>query len=321
MEVIKDCIIHNSKCKVGSVVASSRISYFLSELFQSPLIDCTATMSKYDDVQFDTIYYVNSPSAFCKKEFLEWIADKIAHCRKVVWIQNEITVYPPTQVRNVLAERPELIFETWSNIPTIPKKRIGLRTWVKFPLNATHYINWNQLTYEPTPFNPDIEKVEGLMYYGAFRNDRVHMFERYFAVDAPYPIHISTAARSMDKFLDINPFVEEVPPLENLISDIQPYKMTVYIEDHLTNKYYNSPANRFYECLSAGVPQVFDETSINTFNTAGYDISNYVVTSPKDVAEKLNHWSEIRECQLKDWSRPYKEDLIKQVKEIYDSQN
>lgn len=320
-KVLRDCIIHNSKCIEGSVVASARIAFFLQDLWGIPLIDTLTKAKEYEDTEFETLYYVNSPSAFCKPEFLHWVASKAMTCKKIIWIQNEITVYPPTQVRKILYTDHPLKFETWSNIPELPPHRVNIASWARFPMKCTQYVNWNKLTYCPVENPKPVLHPNMLLYYGAFREGRLDMFEKYLNTNPYYNVAVSAAPRAMEKFLDINPIAEDFGPFANLIAEIQQFPMAIYIEDELTNRFYNSPANRFYECLSAGVAQIFDASCVQNFNIAGYNISDYVVNDPSEVPDKLADYQSIASQQCADWRRDYKTELIEQVKELYDSEN
>jgi len=312
---MKSYIVHLTKCVKGSTVASSRIALYLSDLLKLPLLHEPEDFIDLDK-EVDTIYLVNSMSAFSK--ILNELADLARGCRRVVFIQNDYTIYPPTQLRRVFIERDDIIVERWSTVPQLPEEWAKKKIWVKIPMKATHYVNWNMLTYDPLPLIPKnkcASDTSCLFYYGAYRKDREHLFKKYFE-DAIYPIEISASSKAFSKFLDLNYEIEEVPVLKNLIGNIAHYGTTIYLEDAESNDIYCSPANRFYECLSAGIAILFDKSSIPTMSTAGYNIRPYVVDSQEDVKKMLPNWFNISKEQS-EWRYDFRKILNCQIEKAY----
>lgn len=307
-------IVHLTKCVPGSTVVSSRIALYLSKLLELPLLHTPEDFESYKTV--DTIFLINSMSAF--SNILYELADLAKNCRRVVFIQNDYTIYPPTQLRRVFIERSDIIVERWSTIPKLPEDWSKKKIWVKIPMEANHYINWNMLTYDPIPLvdAKTISNTDSVFYYGAYRQDRKHLFIKYFE-DSIYSLFISASSKAFNKFFDLNFDIEEVPVLKNLISDMSQYGTTLYLEDAMSNEIYCSPANRFYECLSAGIAMLFDKSSVETMAIAGYDVRPYVVNSQTDVQNRLKDWYEISLEQSKIWRKDYSSELENQIKAAY----
>jgi hypothetical protein len=77
--------------------------------------------------------------------------------------------------------------------------------------------------------------------------------------------------------------------MSNVFAQYGMFSDTIYIEDKFTHTNYNSPANRFYECLSTGVYIHFDFSCLLTFNKAGIDIKPFIVDGHKDIENKLHN--------------------------------
>ncbi len=298
-------VISFLKCDRRTTVASVRIASFISETLQIPIIDRDPVTID----PFDTLIIVNGPSAFLP--WVEQLAELVEKCKRVIWVMNDYTIYPPTQVRTVFKARPEIVVETWSAVPKLPLKWEKLAVWVKIPLTATHYINWNRLTYEQLPL--DTPTKTGLFYYGAFREGRRDFFEKYLDTDL-YPVFVSCSLKAQEKFTDLNDQIQLLTPW-TAPSDLQQFQATLYMHDEFSSEFYTSPANRFYECLGAGIAQLFESSTVGAMREAGYDISPYIVSSPELLSARLAEWNVIRQEQVKRWSADYRgqlrEELIK----------
>ena len=301
-----DCVLHLTKCPETSSVVSTKIARYLSELLGLPLVDRAGMVANYENVLF-----VNSMSAFC--DFLPEVAEIIGRCKRMVWCQNDYTVYPPTQVRKIY--RDDLLVDRWSTIPQLPEEWSKLKIWTKVPMKATRYVNWNLLTYDPLPFKDPTEK--GIFYYGAYRLDREHLFQKYFEFKKLYPISISASNKAMKKFLELNMLIDDLKTFKRLVPEMQQFATTLYLEDADSNEIYCSPANRFYECLSAGVAMLFDVSSVNTMEVAGYDVRPFVVERVADVENAMKNWKDIRNRQRILWADNYREQLEGMILEAY----
>lgn len=304
-------VIHMTKCKPSSTVASTRIARFIADTLAVPLHDTVDTLCKLKPVR--RVILVNGPSAFCEEGMLELLGEIVDNCEHFVWCMNDYTIYPPTQVRAVLPTVDRV--SNWSTVPSLEKGTYQTRkTYMRIAdTNNIKYINWNSLTYKPVPL-PE-EYRGGLFYYGAFRQYRQQDFNEYFAPEATYPIVISTTKQASVKFEDINPNITFIPPFVN---NEMPPMASLYIEDKESHELYCSPANRFYECLAAGVPIFFDAKCVPTMETAGYDVSPWKVRDRKHLGAMIElNPREIAKIQRRDWGqRDYVGELTSRLKEL-----
>lgn len=321
----KSCVVSFLKCDGRSIIASVRIAKFIAEELDLPLIDRDPSKDWSEvnperlpdpDHNFETLIIVNGPSAFLP--WVDELARMVQRAKRVIWVMNDYTIYPPTQVRKVFNERHDLEVQLWGTLPDLPSKWKSLAVWTRFPSTADAYVNWNMLTYELLPFVEPT--VDGLYYYGAFRDGRKLEFSKYFATNK-YRVKISTSNRAEEKFEDIFDYTDtkfEFHPKWKSFSDFQKFKMTLYIHDKFSTQHFCSPANRFYECLSAGVAMVFDESCVDTFlkDTFHIDVRPYVVKNATEIQEKLLFWKRIREEQRAKWSHDYLADLKAVVKKV-----
>jgi hypothetical protein len=273
-----------------------QIAFYLAEKLQIPLV-CDKNWEDYEacdrasshGAQYDTIYLVSGAFGFCS--FRQFIIGAVQRCKRLVYVQNDFTCPPPSQIKRLLPSVP--VKERWCNIPRFDKDDGS-----GFPQETT-YVNWNQLTWDPQPLVKPT--VPGLMYYGAMREGRRKYFDKYFETDL-YPVTVSCSARAMKKWHEEYPTVD-TEPLFDSFYDLQEYTATLYIEDELTHTQFNSPANRFYEAVSAGVPMLFDKKSVGTFEKAGISVydNGWIVDGPDDVRDALDRSHEIQVAQRAAW--------------------
>ncbi len=215
---------------------------------------------------------VNSPMLYVDKHYRNAIFSAIEKALEVavpvVYLQNDYTIDPPTPIRRNRAFVPY-----WTNHPKDMAK-----------CRESQYMNWNSLSYVggAPPFAPD-SYGDYLVYWGACRNGRRESFDRYFT--SPHQrvqrlIFCSASAqKKFTTFADTSIIYADPAPLPNITAA----GVSLYLEDSTTHNDYHSPGTRFYEALSAGMPQLFDAKCANTFKTAGFDISAWTVESYADV--------------------------------------
>ena len=104
----------------------------------------------------------------------------------------------------------------------------------------------------------------------------------------------------------------------NLVGTIGQFQFTVYSHDDMPTGTAVTPANRFYECLSAGVLMFFDHETKPSFDRMGIDISPWIVASQEDIAEKMLNYKQLRQLQNdKLRNRNYLKELEKEFADIY----
>lgn len=190
-------------------------------------------------------------------------------------------------------------------------------TWSTVQRPGTQYVNWNVLTWmppqqwrKPLPWVAPLK--QGILYYGAYREGRVPYFKAYLRGDR-YPVTISSF-RGVPAFRALLGSRPRYIAALRTPTQIPEWQATVYMEDTFSHTTYCSPANRFYECLQLGMPQLFDVASANTMRLAGYDIGDYVVADAKEVKFRLQYAEVIRQNQRRAWHRNYETELRSQVR-------
>lgn len=295
-----NAVIHLTKCKPNSMIASARIARFISAQTGADLVDC----AELAEPKYKTLFIVNGPMAF--SDFLPEIAEMVNNCERIIWVQNDIIIKPPTtDPTKTRAESPfrkafaayGKPLDYWTTLPSMVKT------------DGSAYINWNMLTYDPITQRETTN--DSLLYYGAFRDDRSYYFHKYLATNL-YNVTVSAPVMASKKFLALNPRIALAKPFTKLIEDISGYACTLYAEDTKSHKVYCSPANRFYECLSAGIPMLFDKNSASTLSQAGYDVGPYTVTSDRDILSKMQSLDSIR-AEQSEWRRDYRTELTDQL--------
>lgn len=308
-----DVVVHASSIAQGKTsVASANIAKWLAEYLD---IELVSRGGRFKHARYSTIFYVNSMGAFAEPELRTELAFMVKHCDTMVWIQNDYHIQPISQVQKVLRER------GWAH--NCPFRDLhNPVTWTTTPDQITPgsrstYVNWNQLTWCPTPRTRIItagrrKTKNALFYFGACRPGRTEYFKKYF-VDPPYDAEIMSTTTEKYRELGVT-----VPLLNgrntNIISIASGYRAALYIEDEYSHTTYCSLANRFYEYLSAGVAILFDVSCINTLEKAGLKSwENYIVEKPEDIPAKLRMAKSIALRQQTYWTKPFIKLLCKQV--------
>lgn len=329
-------IVHMTPCKPNSTIASARVARFMLETLNKgadhptdhfTLVDTlqTAEMAVLLNGSVDTLFIVNGPMAFC--DFLPALADLVRRSKKVVFVQQDYTIMPPSATGS--AETPfRKVF-----------RDLGLRPifWTTVQKNVQtgwdRYINWNQLTYDPQPLKPLVgpspaasdpedeprfHQEPVLMYYGAYREKREPMFIKYFH-NAPYIVSVSTTALRGKKFKMIDPDIQIVEPFTGL-GNMPKCSASLYIEDPKSSKEFHSPANRFYELLSAGIPIFFEESTLKMLGQASIvPDPDWVVKRPQELYSKLNSLDldAMRQQQRDKWHADYVGQLRQRVQDLW----
>lgn len=286
----------------NTMIASARIARFVKSKLKTCgalLIDdkekARTFLAKPPNKNFD-LFVVNGPPAFCS--FREEIAEMVKRCRRWIWIQNDYTIYPPSQVNKVARER------GWVN----DKGHIQPQAyWTTIPARVTRpqdrYINWNALTFQPNQGAREGRR-NGFIYYGAFRGNREERFIQYL----PHDAIISAPSRAQKRFAEIG-FFTFVPPMEHLLTDLRKYQATAFIQDERSDKKFMSLPNRFYECLTAELCQFVSAESVPSLETAGYTVDlKWVVEDHSEISARMRNARRIANAQSEAWYRIAEQD-------------
>ena len=302
----------------NSMVASVRIARWLEKLMGIPLV----WQDEIGDMKdLDYLIIVNGAYGFSK--VLEPLSRAILGAKHVIWVQNDYTIIPPrtdgeaaSPFRKAFVTRKQRGQENTIFWSTCEK-------WYERP--GSHYVNWNQLTFDED-YDPRVvamrrkKATDTLFYYGSFRDgsgksSRVPLFDRYFRAPTVKTVVSSPA----DKFAERYPNITTEPAIPSglFYTVIGSHGLGLYIEDRKSSEEYHSPANRFYEMLSAGLPMVFMPESGGMLRKASFNPEPYQVAKHSDIKRMMENREDIGKMQREDWVKSsdyFRKNLLSQLK-------
>lgn len=298
------------KVSTDSMIASVRIARFLAKTLR---VDVCWDESVAEE-PLDVLVIVNGAFAFAGNTLLAALGTAIVSAGRVVWIQNDWTIIPPKDESN--AESPfRAAFRTrrltgmspvdyWTTVEVM--SRAGERSPLGHALGAgSAYVNWNALTFDPVrhtyaipPKHP--KHRDELIYYGSFRKDRVKYFDRYFR-EPKTALRISCPNRKFTESYAHELLRHEGKITEPMSIWLHRRGLGLYLEDTKSHSEFHSPANRFYEMLSAGLPMVFQPEAERMMGRAGYPVGDFVVWNALGVPAKMEMRDQIRQTQMESW--------------------
>lgn len=283
----------------GSIVASVRIGKLVSEIIDAPLIS-DLEIKEYLDEPLDNLLIVNGAYAFCR--CLSELGALIRRARRVVWLQNDYTIITPKAESN--AESP--FRKAFRERHAAGLSPVDYWTTVQKNISLTKfssYVNWNCLTFDE---GADEKTATGgdLFYYGSYRQFRQSEFDRYFT-SSMVPVTISNPGlKGVNKFeqrYKSEQIVHMTKIEGSLTPELRRHGAGLYIEDKLSHSEFHSPANRFYEMLSAGLPMIFQPECGSMMRKAGYDPSLWLASSSLEVRRAFDRRVSIGREQRDAW--------------------
>lgn len=292
----------------NSMIASARIARFVAEVLDVPLV-WDESIRK---TRWDLLILVNGAFSFCNVR--DDVAVAVRKARRIVWIQNDYAIYPP--VHDGVAEstfRRAFVRREEKGLP-----RMDLWTTIEERVDQTkysRYVNWNMLTALNRPLYIDPHARDDLFYYGSWRQYRDKSFDRFFA-GKKMDVTISSASK---KFVERYPhaYIAGMVPRDEFYHELNMHGFGLYIEDARSHKQFHSPANRFYEMLSAGLPMLFEPESRTMLKKAGFDPKEFIVRNQRDVRGLLGSRRAIADIQRDAWWRDFRGELTDRVLSVY----
>lgn len=281
-----------------SIVASNRIATYLSTMLKLPIIHDASIADK----DLDTLIMVNGAFPFCKH--LADLSRAIRTAKQLVWVQNDYTIaLPPPDSKGSTPFRAAFRQRALNGLP-------NTHFWTTIKSNVTRtdksaYVNWNALTFSTEKFTHTRVPIpeSTLFYYGAYRVERVPYFDRFFAKPVLSTVIASSSPRFAARYPDCA--IEPAIPEHDLYHKLSRQGLGLYIEDARSHRDFHSPANRFYEMLSAGLPMVFQHESVPMLTSAGIKhVEDFVVSSSYNLGSAYAQRAKIRERQHKLWWSP-----------------
>lgn len=287
------------------VTVSNRVAKWLSDLMRWPL---TWREDQLPTEPLDVLVLVGGTYTFCK--CLQQTAPMIERAERIIWLQNDYTVYPPiddgaaqSPFRRAFVRRREqgkAPVDYWTTCREYADKTPQSRL-----------INWNQLMWKPDvgSWSPD---GEDLFYYGSYRKDREVYFDKYF-LNPTVPVWVSAMGKKFDKYRSDKVYVEDRTPLNRFFVELGRHGLGLYIEDRRSHVRYHSPSSRFYEMLSAGLPMVFDSHCEGMLKRAGVNTEQFQVSVPSQLPRLMERRHEMGVMQRDMWWKDYRSELTLQV--------
>lgn len=300
----------------NSIIASVKLTKFLSTVLELPIYE---KLGPPVPTGLDLLVIVNGAYAFAGKDVLEQLGAAIDTAKRVVWVQQDYTVIPPkdegsaeSPFRKAFRDRHArgaAPVDYWTTCESYSKEGRAPTGHICGP--GSRYMNWNILT-----FDPDLEFVnvadrafhDSMIYYGSYRvisssnrKDRAPYFRRYFTA----PQVKTTISCPTTKFVEAGYVHDNIKHLDRFDTrlDLRHYGLGLYLEDQMSHKEYHSPANRFYEMLSAGVPIVFQPEACRFLNyKAGFtEVDDFTLWSADGAPEAMTRAQEIAVKQRDLW--------------------
>lgn len=310
-------VCHYQKCWPGTTIASARISQMLARRYDFDLIDDVASAEAARGRKYDYVIVVSSAPGFADQELRVIVGELTADAGCYLYAQNDYISAPGTgQISAAHRDRgkdPHLV--VWSTIPSVAEG-------YKWARKESRYVNWNMLTWTPERRRGDpLAVAGGLAYYGAHRRDRVPYFERWLK-DADYPVTISTSTRVAGKWrATVGERPRVLGPMSDAVAEMRDLGgCALYAEDQASHRRYMSPANRWYEMLSAAMPIVVEPSALGTLAEAGYrreDLRRWsvgLVEAPRVLVERVLADPEaVAAEQATLWARDYRAELEEQL--------
>lgn len=297
-----DAVFSLLPIRPGSTIASVRIAEWLSKELDIHLYD-HAGIAEAGPIR--NLFIVNGSTLYCK--CLPEIAKAVEQADKVIWVQNDYTLPPPKDVsdaqspfRRAFADR-RLVPHYWTTCQENSKLTEGSR-----------WINWNVLGYKEDAEQAGLESRD-VIYYGAYRGSRSQQFQAMLS-SFHEGLSISSTSDKFPSSVRVQPFRDGV--LKNLAR----YGLGVYLQDAKSTDKLHSPATRFYEMLSVGLPMVFHPDCVSTLAKYDIDVRPYIFTSSTNAMNLINNRKQIQMMQ-REWQRPFEANLKRVVREAYAALN
>lgn len=300
-----------------SMIASTRIATYISRKMDVRIYD-HRDIKELEGRVLDLLIIVNGAYGFCK--CLPELAKLVLAAKRIVWVQNDYTIEPPkigsqgvSPFRAAFRERHEAglpHMDFWTTCDDFSRFT-----------PASLYVNWNALTFDEEYSSKVIAKrravaTNDLLYYGSFRSDgamgkegyhvgkkgREKYFDRYFKAPVVNTTISSPSPAFREKYEPMNNNICFEDAYKDRFYDrLGKYGLGLYLEDRMSHEKFHSPANRFYEMLSAGLPMVFQPEAESMMERAGYNITPWMVYKPIGIAQAMEKREEIGKEQRETW--------------------
>lgn len=286
-----------NSCRHDAFVATTRICKIVADTLKVPMISNKTDAEMFAD-DYDIILLKTGVMLFC--DFRERMLDMLEKAKKVIVLDNDYAFKIDSRVRKIIAGKTI----TWNSAESTSPNSL--------------YINWNRVGWLPVKHFKHTHK--GLFYYGSCRKDREEDFVKYMG-SKKYPVLLSCDKRNMEQYSKIIP-AKEVTFFARWShpKHLTAFDHAMYIEDETSHTLFTSPAQRFYEYVSAGLAVIIDSKCETTFEKAGLPkFKQFMVSNSDEVAEiiKRDDGRKLAKKQMRTWDRDYIADLKYDIKNLW----
>lgn len=297
---MKMAVLHINTAGPNATSPTMRIARYVAEKLQIPLIHDVESAATHSKTHFDILFVKLGVLKFSNHR--DDALEIYGNAKRVINLENDYSFAPDARLKKLQPE-----WQVWSTVPENVKKHGGA------------YVNWNVLTWlYPHPWAARLRAYKPepnrMLYYGAYRADRVNSFGRWLGQGVPYEVVIGARSTHMAKFAGLT------DPPRNVVNfktpdDLAQLKATaIYLEDDTSHDLYCSLANRFFECLQLGIPMLFDSACRNTLEAAKLPMwKRYSVINPFEAKARMSDPVTIAREQRLYWYKDFDALLAKQV--------
>lgn len=296
-------VLHVNTARAEATSPTMRIARFVASNCKIPLIHSPESAQCHLKTKFDVLFVKYGVLKFSSHR--DEALQIYGNAKRIINLENDYSFKPDPRFKKANPS-----YECWGTIP----RDVGL------------YLNWNVLTWNyprqwlpAAPLRPADHPAyqdPALFYYGALRPGRVKAFQKYLDTRLNR-VKVGCFPISGKKFKAMNPELEIVKFRDGDSVLRAEAAASLYLEDEHSHLEFGSLANRFYECMQAGVPLLIAEETIGTFKEAGYpmkEIKLFTVSGPEAVQEKLARAHSLakrqRELWYTDFTQPVTDELI-----------
>ena len=290
---MKMAVLHVNTCNRNACSPTVRIADFIANELKIPMIYNETTARVFMDT-YDILFVLHGVLLFSAHR--EQAIGLYRRAKKIITVSNDYSFSPCKRMKG---HKNEI---RWTTIKEYIRK------------GKDEFINWNKLTWFPFPY--EMPRVEGLLYYGAYRIGREDMFRKYF-VSPKQPTHIISYPKNHDSFRQLSKELIIYKPFKHY-KHLQAFPATIILQDIFSRSNWDCPANRFYEALFLRIPMYFDTCSIDIFKRYGYDIKPYTVNSADELGSRIKskEYNKILSSQHGQWYRNYRAELTEEFHKL-----
>ncbi len=314
MPDLKAAVFNLTSLNPDAINCNSPIALFLADVLKIPVWGdsrdkVTGLRGSEELLRYkpDVLFVINGLMHHCHCQ--EELATVISKAKQVIWVINDYHLEKPSH-KSTSTASPVLVA-----IQKGLRRGMSLDFWTTVPhyterSELSQLISWDYLFYNR--IEPRRPSVRNLLYYGAMRQGRQEVFDRYF--EKPHPdITVMAGLPQHEKWLGRYPHLKLAPPVPHhqLAETISEYSLGLYLQDKV--RFFVNPAARFYEMLGAGLPILFQEEAVSRFEAVGVDIRPFVLEDTDQLEYFLRRRSKIYAAQV-GWNKDFNQLLRKEVK-------